>query len=105
MSRIAIQAQNLIDVLKELGIPRKQFSVRTERIRCRSNGERWVEYGSAHAVLYSDEAKRAVIDNAQRLADQHLDITLMVHGDRIYPLLSSDWNAACTVKRYNYTEK
>jgi len=93
MSGISAQARRVIDAVREIGIPRNEFSVRTETHIIRDNGTRYREYGDAVLITYGRTASQTVVENAQRLADAGLVVTI-IHGEngRMTPVVSSGWN-------------
>ena len=106
-SRISPQAQTLINALLGIGIPRRDFSVRTDRHRlswvnpATGMRERWMEYGAASVLFKSISAQRTAIARAQELADQNLSVTTFADscGHVTVILVWTAWNGAKTVTR------
>lgn len=99
MAGITSQAQSIVNALRELGIPRREFKVytRTRRITDRQTGARYTQYEEANLYATSPNARQVIAKNAQALADQFLSVTLIrwadqAEGEAASVLVTSDYN-------------
>ena len=76
MPRMTSQARRVADAMRTLGLPRSSWSVRTAtRV---SRGIKY--YEDAYAVLYTKQARQAVMDNAESLRQLGVRVTVAQYG-------------------------
>lgn len=105
MSHPTSQAQNLINELRALGLPRDLFRVRTDITKRRDNGHSYREYGDALVIPMSRDANRWLGEHAQILADRYLTVTRFrwLCGHDASPLVTSQYNRRREVETITLT--
>jgi hypothetical protein len=99
--RISPQAQMLLDGVKDLGVPRKEVTVRTDTEK---DAEGYIQYGHAHLHTRTPRARDAVVENAQHLADRGLDVNVFRYscGHPLMVTLGSEYNPRKKVTTYDH---